>query len=161
MNLDEITSHLSQMPTVRFQSHDLTGLLKVENDLAGFSLNLNIEKVKDLLWVVSPFGEDCIQLFNEDGSMLIISPNDFVFDVRQEGMIHVQNLPPIVSVTELLMGFKDYRVNPLPSLNYDENLGLFYLHLYIFKSAEQHGISIHMLPELIQIGKDNGMWMQA
>lgn len=150
---------LLEMPAVRF-SHESPELLNIENELNGFSLRLGLKNILDFQWVFSPFGEECIQVFLRDGGFLIISPNDFVFDVQQDGIIQVQNLPPVVSVKELLMGFEDYRQNPLPSGNYDENLGLFYFHLYIFKSALQRGIAVSMMDELIRIGKENEIWMQ-
>lgn len=159
MKEHSLTAGLLKMPAVRFGSES-PDLLSIENDLNGFCLKLKLKEILDFQWVFSPFGEECIQVFLQDGGFLIISPNDFVFDVQQDGIIQVQNLPPVVSVKELLMGFEDYRRNPLPSPNYDENLGLFYLHLYIFRSAENRGIAIPFLDELIRIGKENGIWMQ-
>jgi len=161
MERSQLTGTLQEMETVRILLHPDGNSLTIENDLPGFSLQLDSMNVADLQWVFSPFGEECIQLFLSDGGFVIISPNDFVFDVQQEGIIQVQNLPPICSVREMLMGFEDYRENPCPSNNYDENLGLFYLHLYIIKSAESHGITIlSMMEELIRTGKENGIWMQ-
>lgn len=161
MNAALFTDTIRQMEQVRFFQRNNENTFLIENELAGFSLELNPENVTDLQWVFSPFGEECIQLFLKDGGFLIISPNDFVFDVQQDGFIQVQNLPPICSVREMMMGFEDYRENPCPSDNYDENLGLYYLHLYILKSAESHGIAISaMMEELIRIGKENGIWMQ-
>jgi hypothetical protein len=161
MERSQLTATLQEMETVRILLQPDGNSLTIENDLPGFSLQIDSRNVEDLQWVFSPFGEECIQLFLLNGSFLIISPNDFVFDVQQEGIIQVQNLPPICSVREMMMGFEDYLKNPCPSSNYDENLGLFYLHLYIIKSAESHGITIQsMMEELIRIGKGNGIWMQ-
>lgn len=98
-------------------------------------------------------------ILKNDG-FLSISPNDFVFDVLQEGMIMVENSPRVCSVKELIMGFEDYRQNPAPSPSYDENPGLFYLHISIFRSAESHGITVPFLGELIRIGKENMIWME-
>lgn len=155
-----LIQELSRMPSVRFGEGQSSAFLNIENDCSGFSLHLDSGEVTGFQWVLSPFGEDCLQLFLKNDGFLIISPNDFVFDVQQEGIIQVQNLPPVVSVRELVYGFEDYCANPSPSNNYDENLGWFYFHLYLFKAAEKHGISVPMMNELIRIGKQNNVWMQ-
>ena len=159
LSLSEVLEQLNQLDLVRFEELPDGHSLRIENELSGFCLLLNVQKILDFQWVVSPFGEDCLQFFLVDGGMLILTPNDYVFDVQQDGFVQVENLPPICSVRELLMGFEDYQINPIPSHNYDENLGLFYLHLYIFRSAENHGITIPLMDELLRIGKENDIWM--
>lgn len=147
------------MPAVRVKQSGEH--LQIENDLIGISLYLRPDEVTGLQWVVSPFGDDCLQFLLDDGRFLIVSPDDFVFDVQQEGFIRVENLPPIVSFRELMFGFEEYQKNPLPSDNYDENLGLFYLHLAIFRSAENHGMKVPMMPLLLETGRKNGIWMDS
>jgi hypothetical protein len=161
MQVSEITEALGEMETVRIESGREGQTLLLDNGLPGFRLELFPEKITDLQWVFSPYGEACVQFFLTDGGFLIVSPNDFVFDVQQTGFIQVENLPPVCSVRELMMGFEDYRHYPMPSPNYDENLGLFYLHHYIFQSADARGITVPFMDELIRIGKENGIWMEG
>jgi hypothetical protein len=160
-NASLISEQLSEIESVRHQLIEDGALIKIENLLPDFTLILDVSKVIDFQWVPSPFGDKCLQFFLEDEQMLIIAPDDFVFDVQQDSFIKVSNLPPICSIQELLMGFQDYRHNPVPSPNYDENVGLFYLHLSIFRSAQSHGIAIPMMDELIRIGKANQIWMDV
>jgi hypothetical protein len=161
MEINDLLTQLNQIETLQVQLQPDGQFLRIENELPGFFLLLDTNKVAEMNWVVSPFGEDCLQFFMEEGGMLILTPNDYVFDVQQDGFVQVENLPPICSVRELRMAYEDYRETPMPSLNYDENLGLFHLHLYIFRSAMAHGIDVPMYAELLNIGKENGIWMQG
>lgn len=161
MDINNLLTQLNQIETLHVQMQPDGHSLRIVNELPGFFLLLDTKKVAEMNWVVSPFGEDCLQFFMEEGGMLILTPNDYVFDVQQVGFIQVENLPPICSVRELLMGYEDYRETPISSQNYDENLGLFHLHLYIFRSAMNHGIDVPMYAELLNIGKENGIWMQG
>ena len=97
-------------------------------------------------------------MFNiySDGGGIIVTPNDFVFNVEQSGLVRVGDLPPMCSIREMGLGSENYKKNPTPSDNMDNNFGLFFLHYYIVKSAIARGFEINFFNDLITIGEENG-----
>ena len=156
MNITELTNHLKQIDSVKITVFKGTTKLLVENALQGYSITIECEKIEDVEFIMSPMGEECAQIFYSDGRGIIVTPNDFVFEVEQDEFIQVDNLPPMCSVREMILGFDNYKLNPCPSPNMDNNIGLFYLHYYIFKSAKTIGFEVPMINELYAIGEKNG-----
>jgi hypothetical protein len=156
LNYKELSDQLKQIPFVKVESINNSTQLLVKTDLLYYTLIIDPENVVGAQFVLSPTNEDCLQIFYSDGGGIIVTPNDFVFNVEQDGFVKVLNLPPMCSIREMVAGFDEYKKNPNPSDNLDNNFGLFYFHYYIFKSAKAKGFSIPMLKDLYYIGKKNG-----
>ena len=160
MNKKELNDRLKQINSVKVDSISDSTQLLVETDLNDYTLKIDCENVLDAQFITSPLDEDCLQIFYSDGGGIIVTPNDFVFNVEQNGMIQVDDLPPMCSIREMIFGFENYIRNPTPSADSDNNLGLFYLHYYILKSAIAKGFNIPMLNDLYSIGEENGFLLE-
>ena len=156
MNIKELQDQLEQIDSVKVSVIKNSARLLVKNQLKKYDSEIDCENVLFAEIISSPTGENCLQVFYSDGGGIIVTPNDFVFDVQQDGLIHVSDLPPMCSIRELISGYESYRKNPKPSWNMDYNYGLFYLHYYIFNSAIAKGFKIPMIDELYNIGSENG-----
>jgi hypothetical protein len=156
MDKKELSDLLKRIESVKVNSINDSTHLIVETDLSGYSINIDCENVLDALFITSPMNEDCLQIFYSDGGGIIVSPNDFVFNVKQAGLVRVGDLPPICSIREMVSGFEKYKKNPTPSDNMDNNFGLFYLHYYIIKSAIAKGFDTPFLNDLNNIGEEYG-----
>ena len=161
MNIEMLSMQLEQIDSVRATVIKDTNRILVTTQLENYTLEVDCKYVLDTKFISSPMGEECLQIFYTDNGGIIVTPDDFVFNVEQDGYIHVANLPPMCSIRELVSGFKSYIENPNPSKNIDENLGQFYLHLYIFKSAIVKGFEIPMIDELYKIGSKNGFLLNG
>jgi hypothetical protein len=51
-----------------------------------------------------------LQIFYSDGGGKIVTPDDFVFNVEQYGMVQVGNLPPMCSIREMVSGFGRFKI---------------------------------------------------
>ena len=156
MNIKELSEKLEQIDSVKVMVIKDSNRLLIKNQLIEYDLEVDCETVIDAQFISSPMGEDCLQMYYSDGGGIIVTPNDFVFDVIQDGFVQVKDLPPMCSIRELVSGFDSYRKNPNPSGNMDNNYGLFYLHYFILESAMAKGFKIPMIEELYIIGSENG-----
>lgn len=156
MNKKELSDQLKQIKSVKVDSINSSTQLLVKTDLNDYTIKIDCANVLSVQFILSPTNEDCLQIFYSDGGGIIVTQNDFVFNVVQGGFVQVVDLPPMCSIREMILGFENYKKNPNPSDNVDNNFGLFYLHYYIFKSAKAKGFNIPMLNELYNIGKANG-----
>lgn len=133
-------------------------VVEVSNMLVGYSVLIDSSKVVGIGLVESPFNQLCLQISYGDGG-IIITPDDFAFDVKQDEFIRVVNLPTICSVREMIQGFDTYLYNTIPSDNLDVNHGLYCFHYYILKSALRHGFPVDdFIESLRKIGVDNNFW---
>lgn len=156
MNITELTEHLKQINSVKVTAINGSSKVLIENDLKDYNIEIDSEDVDFVDFIDSPMGDECAQVYYTTGSGIIICPNDFVFEVEQDEMVQVGDLPPMCSVTEMIQGFENYKSDPTPSDNIDNNMGLFYLHYYIIKSAVAIGFKVPMINELYDIGKEKG-----
>ena len=154
MDNQELIENLNQIENVTTTSK--YNFVEVETHLSGFKAKIDCEEVLFSQLISSPTGEECLQVFYSDGGGLIITPNDFVFNVKQDEFVQVNNLPPMCSIREMALGFDNYKRNPNPSENHDNNMGLFYVHYYIMKSAVSKGFEVEQIKQLYEIGIENG-----
>ena len=151
MELNELIDGLSRIQNVKTTKND--SFLIVETDLPNFHLEIDHSNIDEIESIISPHGEECLRIYYVDGGGVIVTPNDFVFNVEQNGFVQVNNLPPMCSVREMCSTFERFKSNPLSSDNFDANMGSYYLNYYIFQSALFRGISVPMKEELEDIGK--------
>ena len=153
----ELIENLKQIKNVIATSK--SNLIEVKTHISGYTAKINCEDVQFSQLISSPTGENCLQIFYSDGGGIIVTPNDFVFNVEQDEYIQVNDLPPMCSIREMVLGFDNYRRNPNPSKNHDNNLGLFYVHYYIMKSAVSKGFHVDLIDQLYEIGINNGFFI--
>lgn len=151
MELNKLIDELSRIRELKITKNDF--FLIVETNLPNFQLKIDHSYVSEVESIISPYGEECLRIYYLDGGGVIVTPNDFVFDVRQNGFVQVNNLPPMCSVREMCSTFERFKSNPLSNNNFDTNIGSYYLNYYIFQSALFRGINVPMKEELEKIGK--------
>jgi hypothetical protein len=156
MDKSEIIEQLAQIIAVKTESNNNSFQLIISNELKDYTITIDCDDVIFTRFISSPMNENCLQIFFSDEGGIIVTPNDFVFNVEQDEFVKVNNLPPLCSISEMVLGFESYKKNPNPSVNIDNNFGLFYLHYYIFKSAIKKGFHVPMLADLYNIGLENG-----
>lgn len=158
MDRKELMEKLQQIENVTVLSNNK--LVEVKTLLSGYLAKIDSDDVLFTQIVPSPFGQDSLQIFYSDGGGIIVTPNDFVFNVEQDEFVRVDDLPPMCSVREMALGFDKYRRNPNPSKNFDTNLGLFYFHYYIMKSAFSKGFRFEQINKLYDIGLEHGYLLE-
>ena len=157
MDVDRLVNEIAKVELTRVKLVS-SAAVEVFNMLEGYSALIDSLRVVSTRFVESPFKQVCLQIFYADGG-LIISPNDFVFDVKQDELVRVDNLPAICSVREMVEGLDAYLRSPNPSENLDLSMGLYCFHYYIVKSALRHGFPVDGFVEnLKRIGEENGFW---
>jgi len=142
-----------QVTAIETEDH----LIFVSNALDGYDIHLDPADIIDTDFVVAPTGEKVLRMSMNSGG-IIVTPDDYVFNVEQDGFIHVDDAPPMCSMTEMIHGFERYILNPMPSDNMDNCVGLFYLHHYIIKSARNKGFDVDaLMDKLDAIGQEFGL----
>ena len=159
MDNKELIENLKQIENVTATSK--YNFVNVTTHLSGYTAKIDCEEVLFSQLISSPTGENCLQIFYSDGGGIIVTPNDFVFNVEQDEFVQVDDLPPMCSIREMVLGFDNYRRNPNPSNNLDNNLGLFYVHYYIMKSAVSKGFNVELINQLYDIGINNGFILDS
>ncbi len=117
-------------------------ILWVSNSLEGFKLPIDCRSIGSFGVVISPYRERCLKIDFSAESLVIVTPNDFVFDVTQEGFVRVSNVPPLCSVRELLSGFENYSNNPEPSGNPYADRGNYFFQRALIESALIKGLDV-------------------
>ena len=129
----------------------------VSNALDNYDFYLDPADIIDTDFVVAPTGESVLRIIMNSGE-IIVTPDDYVFNVEQDEFIRVDDAPPMCSITEMINGFERYIKNPMPSDNLDNCVGLFYIRYYIFKSARKKGFNVDsFMDKLDAIGQEFGL----
>ena len=137
-----------------------TNRILVTNALDAYDLNLDLEDITDADFVLAPTGEKVLQISMHSGGV-IVTPDDYVFDVVQDELIRVSDAPPMCSIVEMIHGFESYIKNPTLSDNRDNCVGLFYVHYYIVKSARKKGFNVDsFMDKLDAIDQEFGFKLQ-
>lgn len=123
--------------------------IHVTNALANFDISLNPHDVGDTNFVISPTGERVLRISMNQGG-IIVTPDDYVFNVEQDEFIQVDDAPPMCSIVEMVNGLEHYIQNPMSSDNMDNCVGLYYIHYYIIKSARNKGFQVDALMDKLQ-----------
>ena len=159
MDIISLTDQLHQIINVK-ATKTSDNKLNVSNALDGFEVYLNPQDIIETDFIYSPTGQQVLQLYYNTGGGIIVTPDDYVFNVEQDEMVQVSDAPPMCSIREMLNGLENYRMNPMPTDNFDNCVGLFYMHYYIVKSAKAKGFNVEQyLVELDEIGNKYGFKM--
>jgi hypothetical protein len=129
----------------------------VTNALDSFDIYLDPQDIIDTDFVVSPTGENVLRISMHAGG-IIVTPDDYVFNVEQDEFIQVDDAPPMCSIVEMITGLDRYIQNPMPSDNMDNCVGLYYIHYYIIKSARNKGFKVDAFMNQLQaLGEEFGL----
>jgi hypothetical protein len=156
MNPITLLNQLNEIEHVKaFETESHTIL--VTNALANFDISLNPRDISDTNFVVSPTGDRVLRISMNQGG-IIVTPDDYVFNVEQDEFIQVDDAPPMCSIVEMVNGLERYIQNPMPSDNMDNCVGLYYIHYYIINSARSKGFQVDALMDKLQaIGQEFGL----
>lgn len=129
----------------------------VSNALDNFDIHINPEDIVSADFIIAPTGARVLRLSMNSGG-IIVTPDDYVFNVEQDEFIQVDDAPPMCSITEMVNGFENYMKAPMPSDNMDNCVGLYYIHYYIIKSARKKGFKVDaFMAQLQAIGEEFGL----
>jgi hypothetical protein len=154
------TEILNCLPEVTHVSYEVTESDEViiSNLLQEFQVRLELDEMEDCRFVVSPYGDKCLQI-NIFDRFVIIAPDDFVFQIIQDEQIKVDNLPPLCSIQEMQDGFSSYLSCRGKNENMDIECGNFFFQYYLVKNAVKSGIELpEYIIELYKIGKEEEFW---
>ena len=159
-------SNTMNQTTLLNQLNEIENVIAVETDghkihvinaLANFSISLNPSEIASTDFVIGPIGQRVLRLRMSSGG-IIVTPNDYVFNVEQDEFIQVDDAPPMCSITEMINGLERYVQNPIQSDNMDNCVGLYYIHYYIVKSASNKGFMVDAFMNQLQaIGQGFGL----
>jgi hypothetical protein len=131
--------------------------IHVTNALDAYYVDLDPQDIIDAQFIASPTGVKVLKIYFNSGG-IIVTPDDYVFNVVQDEFIQVDDAPPMCSITEMIDGFERYILNPMPSDNIDNCVGLFYIHHYIIKSARKKGFKVDSFMDALDaIGEKFGL----
>ncbi len=149
--LNEI-EHVKAIETEKHTIH-------VTNALANFDISLNPHDISGTDFVISPTGDRVLRISMNQGGV-IVTPDNYVFNVDQDEFVHVDDAPPMCSIVEMVNGLERYIQNLMPSDNMDNCVGLYYIHYYIIKSARNKGFQVDALMDRLQaIGQEFGLYV--
>ncbi len=150
--LDQLNQVL-QVTAIETEGHKIF----VTNALDNFEIQINPEDIVSADFIVAPTGDRVLRLSMNAGG-IIVTPDDYVFNVEQDEFIKVDDAPPMCSIVEMVTGLEKYIQNPMPSDNMDNCVGLYYIHYYIIKSARKKGFMVDALMDQLQaIGEQFGL----
>ncbi|MGE0077982.1 MAG: hypothetical protein AB7S48_09000 [Bacteroidales bacterium] len=157
MEILELIEYIKQVDNTKSEViSDYT--IKVLNSLDDFYALIDSREVVDIQFIVSPFNQKCLQIYYANGGV-IITPDDFVFDVQQDELIKVTNLPDVCSIREMIVGLQNYFTDPDSCANEDLNMGTYFFHYYILKSALRRRFPVdNFLKQTFRIGNKNDFW---
>jgi len=90
-----------------------------------YQASFQVNDVKHYYYINSPENEQCLKIDFDKTDFIIVTPNDFAFNTVQASLIKVENLPPVISIIEILRHVSEYLSNPEPTDNIDETLALY------------------------------------
>lgn len=153
ITLLEQLNQISLVTAIETEDHRIL----VTNALATYDLNIHPEDIIDTDFVAAPTGERVLRISMHSGGV-IVTPDDYVFNVEQDEMIRVDDAPPMCSIVEMINGFERYIENPMPTDDMDICVGLFYIHYYILKSARKKGFNVDSFKDKLDaIGQEFGL----
>ena len=108
------------------------------------------ENVKSTEIVYSGMGEKGFKINFYNNDFLIVSTYDFVFKTRNFSLFRVENLPEIVSFTEIIESSQKYIENPEPNNNIDNTVALYLLNKTLLENAEYYNFEVTELKKKVR-----------
>ena len=111
-----------------------------------------IEKnnVKSTEIVYSQMGDKGFKITFYDDDFLIVSTYDFVFKTRNFSLFKVENLPELISLTEIFENAQKYIENPEPNNNIDNTVALYLLNKTLLENAEYYNFDVTELKNKVR-----------
>ncbi len=132
-------------------------ILLIKNNYTNYTSKILYKEVIDFRNFFGPNMVECLGLLFEDNGELIITENDFVFNVIQDEFVKIEDLPPLISTTEVERDFMFFREKD----NFDGNFDIefaFLARLNCFiTSGKNKGIKFKFENELQKICKKRGL----
>ena len=101
-----------------------------------YKARLIFEDIANYQYITSPFNEECLKIDFDDENFIVITPDDFVFNTINGKYMKVSNLPPMISINEMLDRINMYIKNPEPTNNIDNTIALYLLNRLSLLSAK-------------------------
>jgi hypothetical protein len=117
--------------------------LTIKNHYNGLLCDVQLSEVKSINSIVGPNNEDALQISYANGSGLILSEQEFVFEVIQDEKYFVKECPPMCSTSEMLNELADLIYLHSKLTNSDELVGKYFLSYYCLKGALNAGLKVN------------------
>ena len=148
MLLTELYYALSRLGGVQVEAD--ADSYRITNRLQGYSAKVHFDEIEGFKPIVSPGGDAGIQIFYRYEGGLVVTAQDYMFDIQQGPFYTVPNLPPIFTLSLLIDSFLDYRQNPSPSTAEEVNVSVYFTLKYIIDSAEAKGFDMSAIRSEMQ-----------
>ena len=136
-------------------------LFLIKNNYTNYISKIKFNEIIDSRNFFGPNMEECVGLLFKDNGELIITENDFVFNVIQDEFIKVKGLPPLISTTEIEREFmfftEEYNFEFDGMYHFDLEFAFFTKLNCFIVSGKNKGIKFRFENELKKIGKDRDL----
>lgn len=143
MDKIKLKNAILEVPNTSIEENNQIFTISTGMDI--FKAVVDTDKIEDFDFMISPAGQICVALKFNDGGMIIVMPNDFVFDVVQKGAVEISNLPQTCSLRGLAVEMSRYGNDPEPSDNIDVNIGMYFMYKYLIQSAKNKGFDVSIM----------------
>lgn len=120
-------------------------ILWISNLLDGYQLPVKWRSVSRFGKVMSPYAEECLRMDLSGRGFVIVTPNDYVFDVTQEGYYRVKGLPQHCSVRDLIASLERYEQNLKSTNDLDTATADYVYERALIESALLKGLDVEAL----------------
>ncbi len=143
MDIIKLKNAILEVPKVSVEENNK--IFTIFADMDFYKAVVNTDDIEDFDFMISPAEQICVALKYKNGGMLVILPNDFVFDVVQNGAVEIANLPQTCSLRGLAVEMSRYGTDPEPSDNMDVNIGNYFMLKYLIDSAKTKGFDVSIM----------------
>ncbi len=107
-------------------------------NLNKYAAKIHLDLIESCQVIASDLGEKGFKINLKTTDFLIVTSNNYIFNIQNSSIIRFSNLPEIASLNEILEETAQYIKNPAPTNNIDQTLA-FYLQIKILlKNAEKY-----------------------
>lgn len=149
--MTEIIEKINSIKNV--SAHCISNTIFVSNKNK-ISASFPISNIKSAHYINSPDNQQCLKINFDETNFIIVTPNDFAFNTLQASMIKVKNLPPVISINELLELTSDYLSNPEPTDNLDETLARYLFTKQLIVSALYKNFKMDDLLQKVKVAAE-------
>ncbi len=115
-----------------------------------YQAKILLSKVKSTEIVVSLYGEKGFKMTFKNNNFLIVTPEDYVFNIKNIGLYRIQNLPEIITLNGIIENAGQYIKNPEPNNNIDNTVALYLLNKILLENAELYNFDIRELKQNVR-----------
>jgi len=145
----KMTDLINKLNSVQNVSVTCTNTEIIVSNSNKYTARFSSENVDSYQFVSSPFGDRCLKIDFVNNDFIIVTPDDFAFNTINGSNVRVVDLPPIVSINEMLNQINEYLKNPEPTHNIDNTIGLYLLNKQLVISAKNLNFDVDELLQKI------------